>query len=91
VAGCSASPTAAARRPIHGAQRAARFLLALGRTARGEVTSRIVQVNGEPALLVSLDGTLVVVMVLEVADGRIHTIRSIRNPDKLTGLRAATP
>lgn len=78
----------AARRPIHGAQRVARFFLALGRRARGAVTTRIAEVNGEPALLISRDGSLAIVMVLEIADGRIETIRSVLNPEKLTRLQA---
>jgi hypothetical protein len=40
-------------------------------------------VNGEPAILASQAGTLVCVIVPELVDGRIVTVCTIANPDKL--------
>jgi RNA polymerase sigma-70 factor (ECF subfamily) len=41
-------------------------------------------VNGQPgALLLAGDGSVISVMSLDVAEGRIQGIRSVVNPDKL--------
>jgi RNA polymerase sigma-70 factor (ECF subfamily) len=44
-------------------------------------------VNGQPgAIFRDAAGLVAGVMVLDIADGRVHTIRSIVNPDKLRHL-----
>src|SRR5699024_10100886 len=56
----------------------------LGRVA---LTLQPQQINGEPgALARDRHGHLVQAITLDTADGRIHTIRSVSNPDKLTHL-----
>jgi RNA polymerase sigma-70 factor, ECF subfamily len=74
--------------PLHGGQRVARFLLGLARQARViGVHLRPAQVNGQPgAMAYDRDGRLVTVLCLEIADGRVQTVRSIVNPDKLRHL-----
>ena len=53
----------------------------------GGLQLRRVTVNGQPgAEFVDLDGTLISVMALDIADGKIQTIRSIVNPEKLSHL-----
>jgi RNA polymerase sigma-70 factor (ECF subfamily) len=48
---------------------------------------REVEVNGQPgALLLAGDGSLIGVMALDIAGGRIQEVRSIVNPDKLRHL-----
>jgi RNA polymerase sigma-70 factor, ECF subfamily len=77
----------AALRPLHGADKVARWLLGvLGRT-RGQMQVRFVDVNGQPGVVVLLDGRPDVVGALDVADGRISALRLVRNPDKLHGVR----
>ncbi|WP_181193270.1 RNA polymerase sigma-70 factor [Prauserella shujinwangii] len=78
--------TPAARRPVFGAQRVARYLA--GWTSRDYPGLRVVvtEVNGEPALAAFVDGTLLVVVVLEVAGGLVRTVRAINNPDKIAYL-----
>jgi len=73
---------AAARVPVHGAERVARLLLVVSRQARPDVM-RLIPVNGEPALAAYRDGVLLWVDAVEVADGRITTFRRITNPDKI--------
>jgi RNA polymerase sigma-70 factor (ECF subfamily) len=42
------------------------------------------EVNGQPGAILTASGGVVAVMALDIADGRIQSIRSIVNPDKLT-------
>ena len=74
--------------PIYGSAKIARLWAALGAQA-GEFALRSVDVNGQPGIAGFLgDGTLVSVITLDGADGRIDGIRVVANPDKL--VRAAT-
>ncbi len=77
----------AARHPVVGAQRVARFAINLGR--RGEVTAlREATINGTAALVVEIDGDLPLVITGEQHDGRITRIYLLLNDDKLGGLSA---
>ncbi|MFD0686426.1 RNA polymerase sigma-70 factor [Actinomadura fibrosa] len=77
----------AARRPVAGRDRVARFLLGVaGRTAGlapGTFTAAVEDVNGGPAVVGRLDGTVVVIAALEVSGGLITAVHSVLNPDKL--------
>ncbi|GAA3127339.1 RNA polymerase sigma factor SigJ [Streptosporangium carneum] len=77
----------AARRPIHGADKVARFLA--GVTKRYGASGRLAAttVNGWPGLLRFQDGTLIAVLGLSVADGRITEIDVVMNPEKLRSVR----
>ena len=73
-------------RAIYGSRRVARTLGAwIRQGARiAGATLREVDVNGQPgALLLAGDGSVISVMSLDVAEGRIQGIRSVVNPDKL--------
>ena len=74
--------------PLHGRERAVRFLAAIGaQVVRLRVTSRLVHVNGQPgAVFFTPDGRVVSVLSLDIADGQVQAIRSIVNPDKLRHL-----
>ena len=75
--------------PVHGAERVARFLVGLGRQVeRLGIEIRPADVNGEPGGIGALDreGMIIGVTSLEIADGRVQTIRSVVNPDKLRHL-----
>lgn len=78
----------AIRSPMHGRERVARTVAAFARQAKvTDVHAEIVSVNGEPgALFRTSDGRLVSAMSLDVVDGRVQTLRSIVNPDKLAHL-----
>jgi RNA polymerase sigma-70 factor (ECF subfamily) len=74
--------------PLHGAERIARFLVGLARRGRAAgIGYAPAEINGHPGLL-TLDpaGRLVGVLALDIADGRVQTVRSIINPDKLRHL-----
>lgn len=73
-------------RPVRGRTRVARLLLSGMRAAEafGGWSIRQVNVNGQPGALASdATGTLIAVLVLDIADGRVQAVRSIANPDKL--------
>jgi RNA polymerase sigma-70 factor (ECF subfamily) len=75
----------AARRPVRGADHAARGALEafLGIPDIGVSPARV---NGRPGAVITSGGVIDSVVCLEVADGRITEIRVIRNPDKLRHL-----
>ena len=74
--------------PAAGARRVARFLIGLARRGRAVgMRSRPVEVNGHPGLLIiDSEGHILGVLALDIADGRVQTVRSIANPDKLRHL-----
>jgi RNA polymerase sigma-70 factor (ECF subfamily) len=79
----------AARRPIYGAVKIARFLCGVRR--RGyftpELRYKAVRVNGDPGLLrIDATGHARAVIALEPHDGVIVGVRIINNPKKLTRL-----
>jgi RNA polymerase sigma-70 factor (TIGR02957 family) len=78
----------AARRPIVGAERLARYLIGGMSKLEGTLVASATWVNGQPAIRVELDGQLTGVVSLTVVDGRITQIYSIANPDKLGWLDA---
>lgn len=73
----------AARVPVRGADRVARFFLGLARQAGPGVEACRVRVNGWPGLLILEGGRVSTVITLDVADGRIQACYAVRNPDKL--------
>jgi RNA polymerase sigma-70 factor, ECF subfamily len=74
----------AARRPVHGADRVARFLLGLAAKARPGQSVARVSVNGA-AGLVLLDGDEVIAVVsLATHQGRIWRVDLVRAPGKLS-------
>ncbi|MEU4249309.1 RNA polymerase sigma-70 factor [Amycolatopsis sp. NPDC026612] len=81
----------AALRPVTGAAKVGRFIFGgVGRTEE-ELTSVPAVVNGNPALLLHLDGTLDGIMAVRVEGGRITGLYYVRNPEKLTRVAAETP
>jgi RNA polymerase sigma-70 factor (TIGR02957 family) len=72
-------------RTVVGADRVARLLASVFPwLARIDVTCEVHEINGQAgAIFHDRDGGVVYVMVLDVLDGKIRTIRSVLNPDKL--------
>ncbi|MFJ8231951.1 RNA polymerase sigma-70 factor [Streptomyces sp. NPDC094448] len=82
----------AALRPVTGAGRVARLLAGgMGRLEGTIITTEPAVVNGNPALLVRLDGEIDGVMAIAVEDGRIAGLYYVRNPEKLSRVTSATP
>lgn len=76
----------AARRELIGARRVARTLTAMAGHYAGSFQAEIVEVNGAPGLLVTLQGEpSVVAFTLDA--GRVREIDVIRNRDKLRHIR----
>ncbi|MCH6231118.1 RNA polymerase sigma factor SigJ [Microbacterium sp. CFH 31415] len=73
----------AARRPVLGADRVARFLLGLPHLLPEAQVEPTVTADGL-AFLVTVDGRADSVMTLEVAVGRVTGVYIVRNPHKLT-------
>ena len=79
----------AARRPVAGAARIARFMAGVTRKQRelGLLERRVVRVNGQPgSILRTRNGAVFSVLSIDVVDGRIQAVRIVRNPDKLAHL-----
>ncbi|MEQ7126966.1 RNA polymerase sigma factor SigJ [Actinopolymorpha sp. B11F2] len=74
-------------RVISTADKVGRFLLGMATNAPPEPRAFLATVNGQVALVVTSRGVPHSVLALEVADGRVTTVRLIANPDKLRGLR----
>jgi RNA polymerase sigma-70 factor (TIGR02957 family) len=73
-------------RPLHGRNRVSRTMINFSRLAEriGGVTFRRAEVNGCPgAISYGPDGKLINAIVLEVAGGRIQSVSSVVNPEKL--------
>jgi RNA polymerase sigma-70 factor (ECF subfamily) len=79
---------AAARVPVVGAERVARFLATIA-TRGAEVEAQPAWINGSLGCRVGLGGELGAAVSLTVADGRITHIYAIANPHKLSHLDAA--
>jgi RNA polymerase sigma-70 factor (TIGR02957 family) len=89
----------APRRPVRGAEKVARFLLAV---ATEEKSARFLesigaepvadlrvypaQVNGGPGVVITSQGRPVSALLLDVADGAVQTIHLVANPEKLAGV-----
>jgi RNA polymerase sigma-70 factor (ECF subfamily) len=78
----------AARRPVVGADRVSRLLLNLARRGLGvAATFRRAELNGAPGMVALAGDTPILAMAAVVEDGRVTTIYSVVNPDKLAALR----
>jgi RNA polymerase sigma factor (sigma-70 family) len=77
----------APRAPVHGATRVMKFLQYLSeRYAEAKVS--LVDVNGVPGFLTSVDGqiTAATVLDLDLDQGRVRAIHVVANPEKLSGV-----
>ncbi|MEV0428706.1 RNA polymerase sigma-70 factor [Micromonospora sp. NPDC050495] len=81
----------AALRPVIGAEKAVRMLFGGLGKVDGTLTAEPTVVNGNPALLVRLDGEIDGIMAARVEDARITGLYYVRNPEKLTRVESETP
>jgi RNA polymerase sigma-70 factor (ECF subfamily) len=81
----------AAPRPVIGAEKVGRYILGGTGKAKGTLTSEPTMVNGNPALVLRLDGEIDGVMATRVEDARITGIYYVRNPAKLSRVASETP
>lgn len=76
----------APRRIIETADKVGRFLFALGQGGVSGMEAAIVELNGGPALVMTVDGKPDTIFQVEVRGGVIQCAYIIRNPDKLASL-----
>ncbi|MCK9903204.1 RNA polymerase subunit sigma-24 [Parafrankia colletiae] len=81
----------AALRPVIGAEKVVRFYLGGSGRTEGVITCDPTVVNGNPALVVRLDGELDGVMAIRVEGARITGLYFVRNPEKLSRVESETP
>ncbi|MEU1298970.1 RNA polymerase sigma-70 factor [Streptomyces shenzhenensis] len=81
----------AAPRPTVGADKVARFIVGGVGRAGVTVTCDPAVVNGNPALLLRVNGELDGVIAIRVEDTRITGLYYVRNPKKLTHITSETP
>jgi RNA polymerase sigma-70 factor, ECF subfamily len=77
----------AALRPVGGPHRASRFLLSVARKVSVGVTSREVDLNGQPGLVFEEEGRVTMALTLDVLGDRVVAVRVMMNPDKLVALQ----
>ena len=80
----------AALRPITGAEKVVRLIFGGLGKADGVLTAGLTVINGNPALLLRLDGGIDGVMAVRVADARITGVYYVRNPEKLSRVESET-
>ncbi len=73
----------AARRPVSGRDRVARYLAGLLHRYAAELQITLAEVNGAPAILAWQHGELAGVLVAEFSGGQLTALRGVANPDKL--------
>ena len=73
-------------RGVRSADKVARFLVGAARKGLADLSFRFVEVNGGPAVLALAGGKPDSVLQVEPADGRVHAVHIVRNPDKLRAL-----
>ncbi|GAA1566613.1 RNA polymerase sigma-70 factor [Actinomadura kijaniata] len=81
----------AALRPVTGAAKVIRLLLVGLGDKEGALTGEPTTVNGDPALVLRLDGEIDSVMAIRVEGGLVTGIYFVRNPAKFTHIAAAVP
>jgi RNA polymerase sigma-70 factor (ECF subfamily) len=81
----------AALKPIYGAEKIGRFVVGLKRKFYAEAALKIdvVEVNGQPGLMLQADGALFGILTLETDGERITALYVLRNPDKLARFNPA--
>lgn len=78
----------AARRPVLGAERIARFFVGLAAPPRAADRVEVVMINGNAGLRFWLDRRLVGVAALDLRAHRVGAVYVVVNPAKLTGVAA---
>ncbi|WP_149261710.1 RNA polymerase sigma-70 factor [Actinomadura sp. K4S16] len=81
----------AAPYPIVGAEKVARFIIGGLTKTDAALTVGPTVVNGNPALILRVDGEFDGVLAVRVEDVRITGLYYVRNPDKLTHVETETP
>jgi RNA polymerase sigma-70 factor, ECF subfamily len=76
----------AAMKPLHGAMKVARFLLAIQQKWLSTASADLIEINGRSSILIRSGNDIHSVMTFEIVEGYIQAIYSVRNPEKLRRL-----
>jgi RNA polymerase sigma-70 factor (ECF subfamily) len=82
----SGGKVSSARRPVRGRNAVARFVTGIMKKAPADVRMENAELNGLPAVLAHTGEGLVLALTIDVRDGRIAEVLSVRNPEKLARL-----
>lgn len=79
---------AATLKPVYGLDNAVRLILGIQKKwpPPEGTTARLARINGQPGIVLSHAGIVFQTMGLELVDGRIAAVYTMRNPDKLARL-----
>ncbi|MEU6932680.1 RNA polymerase sigma-70 factor [Streptomyces sp. NPDC046374] len=86
LVGDSGGKSKAPLRIMESADKIGRFLVAVSQGTAETFGICYAEVNGGPALVALVDGTVDSVFQIDIRDGRIACVYILRNPDKLRGL-----
>ncbi|MFI1030115.1 hypothetical protein [Streptomyces sp. NPDC020951] len=81
----------AAVRPVVGADKVVRYLAGRVGRADGTFTSEPTTVNGNPGLVLRVDGVIDGVLAFRVDNARVTGLYYVRHPERLTGRRVRNP
>jgi RNA polymerase sigma-70 factor (ECF subfamily) len=81
----------AALRLVIGAEKVVRMILSGVANVEATITTEPTMVNGNPALLLRLDGEIDGIIAIRVEHARITGLYYVRNPEKLTRIESGTP
>ncbi|MFI1027009.1 RNA polymerase sigma-70 factor [Streptomyces sp. NPDC020951] len=81
----------AALRPVVGADKVLRYMAGSVAKAGGAFTSEPTTINGNPGLVLRVDGVIDGVLAFTVDDARVTGLYYVRNPEKLTHVESETP
>lgn len=82
----SGGKTRAPLLPVSGADKVARFLVAVAARPLPDLRTWLVEINGSPGAVATSGGAPMAAVVLEISGGLVHAIRLVANPDKLGGM-----
>ena len=76
--------------PVYGLEKAVRLVLGIKKKwpAPEGTTARLARINGAPGIVLSQDGVVFQTMGLDIVDGRITAVYTMRNPEKLARLNS---
>ena len=80
----------AARKVVHGRSRIARLYLLLAKKLGTRLRKKILTINGEPGLVMYLDGAPLATVSFEIDGESITALYTVLNPEKLHGLSTVT-
>jgi RNA polymerase sigma-70 factor (ECF subfamily) len=83
--------TKAARRPVVGRERVARFVINMSKRLDDLGTPTPCVLNHRPAIVTHRDGVATLALVFEVVDGTVYRLHAVNNPAKLAFVDHAPP